>query len=110
MQQGQDEFSKLLGDDVLAQVSHHVLLRGKRECDIQVYHILNGPNAGAFWAVPKISWRPSHKDFFGRGETDHQALQDCLRKSRGIPLDTMFPRPGPEKVDGDSNDVLSALL
>jgi hypothetical protein len=110
MKNAEDELSEVLDDDVLAHVSHHALLRGKKECDIYIYRILNSPNAVGYWAVPRIAWRPSQKDFLGRGNSDQEALQDCLRKSRGIPLDTMFPRPGPGKVDGDSNDVLSGLL
>jgi hypothetical protein len=110
MRDAQDEADEVPSDDVLAEVSHHVLFRGKKGCDVHVYHILNGPRADTFWAIPKLLWRPSHKDFFGKGNTEEEALQDCLRKSRGIPIDRMFPRPGPGMVDGDAHDVVGSLL
>jgi hypothetical protein len=109
MKDAQDLLNELLGDDILAEVSHLVLLRSKAECDIHIYHILNGPKTGMYRAVPKLSWLPAHAEFVGHGRTDQDALRDCLTKSRGIPIDAMFPRPGPQMV-ADTKDVLRGLM
>jgi hypothetical protein len=94
MQDAIDLFQELVGDDIMTRLSHYAIRRGGTwGFEIYVCEFLSGPKAGSFSAFPRIGSTSSHDKYFGHGNTEQQALHDCLRKARGVSYETMFPEP-----------------
>ncbi len=84
-------------NDILTRVSRYNLIRNGRMIYIDVHQRIQGKLAGNFVAVPNlvnIVAKPEHQ---GAGENEVKALEDCLKKIKGLDLEALFPEaaPGP---------------
>jgi len=62
---------------------------------IDVHQKIQGNLAGNFIAVPNlvnIVAKPEHQ---GAGEDEKNALEDCLKKIKGLNLEDLFPAASP---------------
>jgi len=82
----------ILGDDeILARVHRFKLLRNEGNLYIDVYEAVLGKPPHKFIAVPNLLLKESEEKFFGVGDTKKDALTDCLKKIRSIPIQEIVP-------------------
>ncbi|MCD4722426.1 MAG: hypothetical protein K8S13_21595 [Desulfobacula sp.] len=82
-------------NDILTKVSRYNLIRNGRMIYIDVHEKIQGNLAGNFIAVPNlvnIVAKPEHQ---GAGEDGQKALEDCLKKIKGLNLEDLFPAASP---------------
>lgn len=82
-------------NDILTRVNRYNLIRNGRMIYIDVHQRIQGKLAGAFIAVPNlvnIVARPEHQ---GAGDTEPRALENCLKKIKGLNLEDLFPSAVP---------------
>ena len=78
--------------ELLAKIQTYELSRGKERFLIDVYEIVSGDSPYRFWAFPNLVFVKSRRRFFGKGRTEKEALKDCLKRVRAVPLETIFPQ------------------
>jgi len=82
----------ILGDDeILARVHRFKLFRNEGNLYIDVYEAVLGKPPHKFIAVPNLLLKESEETFFGVGDTKKDALTDCLKKIRALPLEEIVP-------------------
>ncbi len=79
-------------DDVLSRVHQFELERDEERIFINVREPLVNPDKGAFIAVPSlITQECGNTDYVGLGNSIEEALQDCLKRIKGMPLSQIIP-------------------
>ncbi len=79
-------------DDVLSRVHQFELERDEERIFINVREPLVNSDKGAFIAVPSlITQECSNTDYVGLGNSIEEALQDCLKRIKGMPLSQIIP-------------------
>ncbi len=79
-------------DDVLSRVHQFELERDEERIFINVREPLVNSDKGAFIAVPSlITQECSNTDYVGLGNSIEEALQDCLKRIKGMPLGQIIP-------------------
>ena len=82
----------ILGDDeILARVHRFKLFRNEGNLYIDVYEAVLGKPPHKFIAVPNLMLKESEEEFFGVGDTKKDALTDCLKKIRAVPIQQVVP-------------------
>ncbi len=85
--------------DIFTRVTRYNLIRNGRMIYIDVHQAIQGSLAAKFVAVPNlvnIVARPEHQ---GVGESDLEAVTDCLKKIKGLNLEDIFPAARPHSAD-----------
>ena len=88
-------------NDILTKVTRFNLIREGRMIYIDVHQKLQGHLAGDFIAVPNlvnIVAKPEHQ---GAGASEQAAMEDCLKKIKGLSIEDLFPSTSPPP----SNDI-----
>lgn len=85
----------LLEKDILTRVSRYNLIRMQRMLYIDVHERLAGHLAGKFVAVPNLVNIIARQEFQGVGETEAQALDNCLLKIKNHEIEDLFPTSHP---------------
>ena len=79
-------------DDVLSSVHQYELERDKERVFINAREPIGGSPKGSFIAVPSlISKECSNTDYVGLGDSVEEALNDCLKRIKGISLGQVIP-------------------
>ena len=78
--------------DILTKVTRYNLIRHERMVYIDVHERLAGNLAGAFVAVPNLINIVAKQEFQAIGETESEALKNCLSKIKGCNVENLFPR------------------
>jgi hypothetical protein len=82
----------ILGEDeILARVHRFKLFRNEGNLYIDVYEAVLGKPPHKFIAVPNVLLKESEEKFFGVGDTKKDALTDCLKKIRAVPVEEIVP-------------------
>jgi hypothetical protein len=82
-------------NDILTKISRYNLIRNGRMIYIDVHQKIQGNLAGNFIAVPNlvnIVAKPEHQ---GAGDDEKKALEDCLKKIKGLNIEDLFPSASP---------------
>ncbi len=84
--------------DILTRVTRYNLIRHGRLVYIDVHEALHGRLAARFVAAPNLVNLIARQEFQGVGETEAEALADCLAKIAGKAIEDLFPyrRSSPE--------------
>ena len=90
---------ELMENDILTKVSRYNLIRNQRLIYIDVHERIAGNLAGKFVAVPNLINIVARQEFQGTGETEPEALQDCLSKIKHHDMEELFPTTGPAKPE-----------
>ena len=77
--------------DVLTRVVRYNLIRDDRMIYIDVHERLHGNLAGNFMAVPNLINIVAKQEHQGVGQTESEALQDCLHKIKDHAIEELFP-------------------
>jgi hypothetical protein len=81
--------------DILTKISRYNLIRNQRLIYIDVHETKVGKLAGKFVAVPNLVNIIAKQEFQGTGETETQALEDCLQKIKDFQIEDLFPKNEP---------------
>ena len=81
----------LLENDILTKVTRYNLIRNQRMIYIDVHKTLAGDLAGDFVAVPNLINIIARQEFQGSGETESEALENCLSKIKNYDIEDLFP-------------------
>jgi hypothetical protein len=77
-------------EDVLTRVYKYELYREEGRLFIDVYEYLNGERKGKFMAVPNLVMSTANEAFFGKGDSETGALQDCLSRIKSVDTETII--------------------
>ncbi len=83
--------------DILTRVTKYNLIRSDRMLYIDVHEAVFGKLAGQFVAVPNLINIIAKQEYQGIGNTEKEALENCLTKIKGIELQDIFPERPAEK-------------
>jgi hypothetical protein len=78
-------------DEIFAGIHKYKLFRKEGNLFIDVYESLIGKPAHKFVAVPNLMLQESDKEYFGFGDTKADAIRDCLKKVKDVPIETIVP-------------------
>ena len=78
-------------NDILTRVTRYNLIRDQRMLYIDVHETMAGKLAGRYVAVPNLINIVARQEYQGVGESEEAALEDCLNKIKGIPVESIFP-------------------
>ncbi len=81
----------LNNQDILTKVTRYNLIRNERMIYIDVHQKLSGKLAGKFLAVPNLINIVARQEYQGVGDTEAEALQNCLSKIKNMAVATIFP-------------------
>ena len=87
--------TNLMEKDILTKVSRYNLIRNQRMIYIDVHESLAGHLAGKFVAVPNLINIIARQEFQGVGETEAEALDNCLLKIINYNIEDIFPTSSP---------------
>ena len=87
--------TELMDNDILTKVSRYNLIRNQRMIYIDLHESLAGNLAGKFVAVPNLINLIAKQQFQGVGETETEALNNCLAKIKNLSIEDLFPSPNP---------------
>ena len=93
--------NNLMENDILTKVARYNLIRNQRMIYIDVHESLAGHLAGKFVAVPNLVNIIARQEFQGVGETEAEALDNCLLKIKNYNIEDIFPtdsQTAPEKT------------
>lgn len=82
-------------NDILTKVSRYNLIRNQRMIYIDVHERLAGNLAGRYVAVPNLINIIARQEFQGTGETEAEALDNCLSKIKNHGIEDLFPTTSP---------------
>jgi hypothetical protein len=94
------DFADLIGEGGLARVTYYAISRDGEHFDIRVHEVLTGPNKGRYIAVPYLVVFGDFS-FYGEGNSGENALEECLAKIKGVPIEEIFPRLATHEPDED---------
>jgi hypothetical protein len=86
--------NNLMPNDILTKVSRYNLIRNQRMIYIDVHESLAGQLAGKFVAVPNLINIIARQEFQGVGESEVEALDNCLLKIVDHNIEDIFPTAG----------------
>jgi hypothetical protein len=78
--------------DILTRIARYNLIRNERLIYIDVHETMAGNLAGKFVAVPNLINIVAKQEFQGTGETETQALENCLQKIKEYEIEDLFPQ------------------
>ena len=81
----------LMENDILTKVSRYNLIRNQRMIYIDVHESLAGNLAGKFVAVPNLINLIARQEYQGVGETELDALNNCLARIQNHDIENLFP-------------------
>jgi len=88
-------------NDILTRIVRYNLIRNGRMIYIDIHQKIQGHLAGDYIAVPNlvnIVAKPAHQ---GAGNSEQEALEDCLKKIKGLNMEELFPTAGSSRPDPD---------
>ena len=90
----------LMENDILTRVSRYNLIRNQRMIYIDVHESLAGRRlAGKFVAVPNLINIIARQQFQGVGDTEKEALKNCLQKIKNYNIEDIFPTDSPQSSE-----------
>jgi hypothetical protein len=95
-------------DEIFAGIHKFKLFRKEGNLFIDVYESLIGKPAHKFVAVPNLMIQESDKEYFGFGDTKADAIRDCLRKVKDVPIETIVPSETSSEDDIASDTLLKS--
>lgn len=78
--------------DILTKITRYNLIRNQRLIYIDVHETKAGRLAGKFVAVPNLINIVAKQDFQGTGQTESEALENCLQKIKSFEIEDLFPK------------------
>ena len=87
-------------NDTLTKISKYELIRGGgQRIPIEVHKFIAGIHGSPFIAIP-VRIVTARQQYFGKGHSEEEALQDCINLISGVPFTKIFGIQG----DSDPNN------
>jgi hypothetical protein len=80
--------------ELLTRVRKYELKRETEKFRIDVHEVLAGTLEDKFFAIPNLLVREEREvdpQYIGCGDTEQEALEDCLKKIKKAPLQVIIP-------------------
>jgi hypothetical protein len=80
--------------ELLTRVHKYELKRSNEKFRIDVHEVLAGTLEDRFFAIPSRLVREDRDvdpQYIGCGNTEEEALEDCLKKIKQVPVQEIFP-------------------
>ena len=90
-------------DEIFARVHKYKIFRPEGNLFIDVYEGILGKPADKFVAVPNLVFQEADKKYFGVGDSQKEALKDCLQKIKDVPISLIVPPDPNEKQQAESD-------
>lgn len=84
-------------DELLTKISRYNLIRDGRMLYIDVHETIRGALAAPFVAVPNLINIIAQTQYQGTGQTETEALEDCLHKIADVAFEDIFPQKTPDE-------------
>ena len=81
-------------NELLTKVHKYELKRESEKFRIDVHEVLAGTIQDRFFAIPSLLFREEREadpKFIGCGNSEQEALEDCLNKIKKAPLQVIIP-------------------
>ena len=91
--------NNLMENDILTKVARYNLIRNQRMIYIDVHESLAGQLAGEFVAVPNLINIIARQEFQGVGETEAEALDNCMLRIKDYNIEDIFPTSDPATTE-----------
>ena len=91
--------NNLMENDILTKVTRYNLIRNQRMIYIDVHESLAGQLAGKFVAVPNLINIIARQEFQGVGETEAEALDNCMLRIKDYNVEDIFPTSDPATTE-----------
>jgi hypothetical protein len=78
-------------EEIFARIHKYKIFRNEGNLFIDVYEVILGKPAHKFMAVPNLLIQEANKKYFGVGDSKIEALKDCLRKIKDVPITEIVP-------------------
>ena len=81
-------------NELLTRVSKYELKRDSDKIRVDVHEVLAGTLEEKFFAIPNPLMREDREvdpQYIGCGGTEYEALLDCLKKIKDVPLEIVAP-------------------
>jgi len=91
--------NNLMENDILTKVTRYNLIRNQRMIYIDVHESLAGQLAGKFVAVPNLINIIARQEFQGVGETEAEALDNCMLRIKDYNIEDIFPTSDPATTE-----------
>jgi len=91
--------NNLMENDILTKVTRYNLIRNQRMIYIDVHESLAGQLAGEFVAVPNLINIIARQEFQGVGETEAEALDNCMLRIKDYNIEDIFPTSDPATTE-----------
>jgi hypothetical protein len=81
-------------NELLTKVRKYELKRDTEKFRVDVHEVLAGTIDDKFFAIPNLLSREERDvdpQFIGCGNTEQEALEDCLKKIKNAPLQVIIP-------------------
>jgi hypothetical protein len=81
-------------NELLTKVHKYELKRGTEKFRIDVHEVLAGTIEDKFFAIPNLLVREEREvdpQYIGCGDTEIEAVEDCLKKIKKAPLQVIIP-------------------
>jgi hypothetical protein len=92
---GEEEDMFSIGEkELLTRVHKYELKRSSDKFRIDVHEVLAGTLADKFFAIPNLLVREDRdvdEQYIGCGNTEEEALEDCLKKIKRAPIQEISP-------------------
>jgi len=85
-------------NDILTRISRYNLIRSQRLIYIDIHEALHGKLAAKFVAVPNLINIIAKQEYQGVGETEVEALEDCLAKIQEVQIEALFPNKATKNI------------
>ena len=82
----------LSDDEVLTKVTKYNLMSSGKSILIDVHEAIAGNLAAKYVAVPSLVMVIAKPEYQGTGDTEEEAIKNCLEKIQNIPVEELFPR------------------
>ena len=79
-------------EELLTKISRYNLIRDGRMLYIDVHEAIRGTLAAPFVAVPNLINIIAQTQYQGTGNTEAEALEDCLQKIATVAFEDIFPQ------------------
>ena len=77
-------------DDILSKEIHYEFQRSDGTMSIVVLQSISGGDF-KFLAIPRLSQGEGEREFWGKGETEIDALKHCLALIKNVSIKDVFP-------------------
>lgn len=81
-------------EGLLTRVYKYELYRDNEQLRIDVHEVIAGKSEARFFAIPNLLTREDRKaneEYFGFGDSEVEALEDCLNKIKNLPIQLIDP-------------------